>query len=63
MKHDKLYIDWETGDRIAVSVLKDAYQTAMKYKNDKDAHAEDIAYHLKLAPALKQVLEYFGEKV
>lgn len=57
-----LTIDWETADRIAVGVLLDAYNTATTY-NETSQHPEDIAYNKDLIPALKRVLDYFGEKV
>ena len=66
MKDENLYIDWEAADRIAVSVLQDAYATAnsmIKDGYEGYIHPNDLAYNMELIKHLAFVLEYFGVRV
>ena len=71
MKKQKLEIDYETGDRITVLVLKEQLEY---FKEDikkitKEAkkgelpnyRAEELGKNIQLVENFKQVLNYFGE--
>ena len=67
INQDKLYIDIETADRITSAVLKDQYYSITEQLNDptevSEMHPTDLKYYTELLPALKSVLDFFGEKV
>lgn len=63
----KLELDYETADKITVLILKDQLQYLQKeldnHRNGSYLHPED-AYNseFKLIPALKTILNYYGEE-
>lgn len=62
-------LDYETGDRIAVCVLKQHYDYTLNEIKSFDAntadngHLKEMKDNLVLKDALKIVLQYFGETV
>lgn len=67
IRDNKLYIDFDTADRITSAVLFDAYRSIKGQLDDQgevaDMHPEDLKYYTMLLPALKLVLDFYGEKV
>lgn len=72
MKRDKLFIDWETADRITISTLQQIYNDISEFNDSisiKQAekpskqYAEEYMYNMRLLDSIKVVVEYFGEHV
>ncbi len=61
---EKLEIDYETADRIALIVLKDHKKYLKKelkaHKKGLWLHPEDVVYNTKLVEALDVVIKYYG---
>jgi hypothetical protein len=64
MMTEKLEIDYETADRIALLALKDHRKYVKKelkaHKKGAWMHPEDVVYNTQLLEALDVVIHYYG---
>lgn len=64
MMAEKLEIDYETAERIALIILKDHRKYLKKelkaHKRGSWLHPEDVVYNTKLVEALDVVIKYYG---
>ena len=67
MKRKPFELDWESVDNITKANLTEIYQQTHKdlleYATKNNLHPDDVEWRRELLPALKIVLNYFGEKI